>query len=71
MAKFTYSDDVKVKTEAPPPLRAGAVGSVIAVFETRPEGSYFAEFPQGVLYSIEYADGAAVDVHEDHLEPAE
>ena len=71
MAKFTYSDDVRVKAEAPAPLRAGAVGSVIAVFETRPEGSHFAEFPQGVVYSIEYADGAATDVHEDHLEPAE
>jgi len=71
LAKFTYSEVVRVKAEAPAPLRAGAVGSVIAVFETRPEGRHFAEFPQGVVYSIEYADGAATDVHEDHLEPAE
>jgi len=71
MARFTYSDVVRVNAEAPAPLRAGAVGSVIAVFETPPEGTYFAEFPQGVVYSIEYADGAATDVHEDDLEPAE
>ncbi len=71
MAKFTYGDDVRVKPEAPEPLRAGAVASVIAVFATRPKGSHFAEFPQGVVYSIEYADGAATDVHEEHLEPAE
>jgi hypothetical protein len=71
VAKFTYSDDVRVKAEAPAPLRAGAVGSVIAVFETRPGGSHFAEFPRGVVYSIEYADGSATDVHEDHLEPNE
>lgn len=71
MAKFTYSDVVMVNADAPAPLRAGAVGSVIAVFEIRPEGSYFAEFPQGVVYSIEYSDGAATDVHEDHLEPVE
>ena len=71
MAKFTYSDDVRVRAEGPAPLRAGETGSVIAVFETRPEGSYFAEFPPGVVYAIEYADGAAVDVHEDHLEPAQ
>ena len=71
MARYTYSDVVRVKAEVPPPLRAGAVGSVIAVFETRPTGSHFAEFPQGVVYSIEYDDGAATDVHEDHLEPAE
>jgi len=71
MAKFTYSDFVRVKAQAPAPLRAGATRSVIAALATRPEGSYFDEFPQGVVYSIEYADGAAVDVHEDHLEPAE
>ena len=71
MAKFTYSDVVRVKADAPASLRARATGLVIAVFETRPEGSYFAECPRGVVYSIEYRDGAAVDVHEDHLELAE
>ncbi len=71
MAKFNYSDVVRVKAEAPVPLRSGATGSVIAVFETRPKGSYFAEFPPGVVYSIEYSDGVAAEAREDHLEPAE
>jgi len=71
MAKFTYSDAVRVRARAPASLRPGAAASVIAVFETPPASSHFAKFPQGVVYSIEYADGAATDVHEDHLELAE
>jgi hypothetical protein len=71
VTRFTYSDVVRVTLDAPESLRRGEIASVIAVFETRPEGSHFAPFPQGVVYSIEYADGEAVEIHDAHLEPAE
>ena len=71
MARFTYSDAVRVIADAPESLRPGEIASIIAVFETRPEGSHFVQFPQGVFYSIEYADGEAADIHDAHLESAE
>ena len=71
MTRFTYSDAVRVIAAAPESLRPGEIASIIAVFETRPEGRHFTQFPHGVVYSIEYADGKAVDIHDAHLEPAE
>lgn len=71
MPRFTYDDIVRTVLDAPAELRPGAKSNVIAVFETRPEGSYFAAFAKGVIYSVEFEDGDAVDVHEDYLESAE
>ena len=67
MPKFTYDDIVKVIESAPPELRPGARAWVVGVFDTRP-GKYFDIFPDGVVYSIEFEDGAAIEVHESNLE---
>jgi hypothetical protein len=69
MNKFTFDDTVRVKKDAPNPLRQGQKASVIMVFLPHDRnGSYFDQFPPGILYSIEYQDGVSVDVHEDFLE---
>ena len=54
---------------APDHLRPGRPASVFGVFLPQDrEGSYFDQFAPGVVYSIEYEDGAVADVHEDFLE---
>lgn len=68
MSRFTYGDTVRIVMTAPERLRPGAIAWVIGVFEKRPEGKYFDQFPTGEVYSIEYEDGEAVDVHESVLE---
>ena len=69
MNKFTFDDTVRVKENAPSPLRRGQKASVTMVFLPQDRnGSYFDQFPPGVLYSIEYEDGVSSDVHEDFLE---
>lgn len=69
MALFTFDDTVRVKESAPLSKRHGACASVIMVFEDNERsGSYFEQFPPGVVYSIEFEDGEAEDVHETHLE---
>jgi hypothetical protein len=66
--KFNYDDMVKVRSEARPELRPCAIAWIVGVFETRP-GSYFDKFPDGVIYTIEFEDGSAVEVHELDIEP--
>jgi hypothetical protein len=69
MNKFTFDDTVRVKKDAPIPLRGGQKASVIMVFLPQDRNvSYFDQFPRGVIYSIEFEDGESIDVHEDSLE---
>ncbi|WP_144436619.1 hypothetical protein [Lysobacter antibioticus] len=68
MGKFTYDDVVRIVETADESLRPGSVGWVVGVFEERPVGSYFSQFPPGVVYTVEYEDGEAKEVHEDFLE---
>lgn len=70
MAKFTYNDIVKAKLTADKKARPGERAWVIAVLENR---SHFPlkQFAPGVVYSVEFEDGEAVDVHEDDLELVE
>jgi hypothetical protein len=68
MAKFDYDDRVHVAASADKKYRPGEVASVIGVFEDRPSGSHFAQFPNGVVYTIEFEDGDALDIHERDLE---
>ena len=70
MSKFTFDDMVRVRGDAAPgSLRRGQKASVTMVFLPGDRsGSYFAQFPPGIVYSIEYEDGESVDVHEDFLE---
>jgi hypothetical protein len=66
--KFNYDDMVKVRPEVSPELRPCAIAWVVGVFETR-AGSYFDKFPDGIIYTIEFEDGSAVEVHELDIEP--
>lgn len=70
MLMFDYDDRVRVANSADAPLRPGSYGWVIGVFLERPSGCYFERFPEGVIYSIEFEDGHAVDVHESLLAAA-
>jgi hypothetical protein len=69
MSKFTFDDSVRVKEDAPIPLRRGRRASVTMVFRPQDRvGAYFEWFPPGIVYSIEFEDGESADVHEDCLE---
>lgn len=69
MARFTYDDIVRVRESAPAGARPGAKAWVVGVFEARP-GKYFDTFPEGVIYTIEFEDGASIEIHESSLELA-
>ncbi len=69
MAMFTYDDRVRVSDDAEHHLRPGSQAWVIGVFLDRPAGRFFENFPDRVIYTIEYEDGQAADVHESKLVP--
>lgn len=69
MSLFTFDDTVRVRKTAPLVARRGALASVIMLFEENErKGAHFDQFPPGVVYSVEFEDGDAEDVHESHLE---
>ena len=69
MNKFTYDDRVKVKEDAPALFRPGQKAWVVLVVSTKDRvGAYFDQFPPGTVYSIEFEDGEAVEIHESLLE---
>jgi len=69
MSKITYGSSVLVRKDAPEHLRPGQQASVFGVFVPQDRvGSHFDQFAPGVVYSIEYGDGDAADIHEDYLE---
>ena len=68
--RFTYDDRVRVRVRstAQIPSRTGALAWIVGVHAEPREGSYFLEFPTGVVYSIEFEDGDSIGLHEDDLE---
>ena len=69
MSKFTFNDIVQTREDAPKDVRPGQRASVFMVWLPQDrDGSYYAKFPPGTVYSIEFQDGDAVDVHETWLE---
>lgn len=69
LPKFTWNDLVRVASNSPDKWRPGAVASVVGISEeSGRRGSYLDEFPCGVVYTIEFADGSSVDVEEASLE---
>lgn len=68
MPLFNYDDRVRVIHGASSHLRPGSDAWVVGIFEERPLGAYFADFPDGVIYTIDFDDGQAADVHEGQLE---
>lgn len=67
MSKFTYDDIVRVSDKAPVKIRPGERAWVVGVFVDR-LGGYFEQFPPGIIYSIEFEDGSAIEVHESMLD---
>jgi len=66
---LTYDDTVMVKPDAAERFRPGVKGSVVGI--TPPEerrGAHFEQFPEGVVYLVEFEDGEALDVHGSWLE---
>lgn len=66
---LTYNDTVIVKPDAPAGFRPGAKAAVIGI--TLPgerRGAHFEQFPEGVIYLVEFEDGEALDVHGSWLE---
>jgi len=70
MPKFTYDDIVKAKSTANSLARPGQRAWVVAVVADRVNFPLL-QFPPGVVYSIEFEDGQAIDIHEDDLEIVE
>ena len=68
MPKFDYDNVVRVVNYADQRYRPGAIAWVVGVFAKKPVGSYFDNFPEGVVYSIEFEDGEYVDIPEMFLE---
>ncbi len=69
MAKFDYSDVVRVIADADEKFRPTAIAWVIGVFPEKPSGKHFESFPYGAVYAVEFEDGEAIDISEALLEP--
>lgn len=69
MPRFTYDDIVRIRETAPTIARRGEKAWIVAVTEDRRRFP-LKQFPPGVVYTVEFEGGDAIDVHEDDLEPA-
>jgi len=69
MTLFDYDSTVQVVSYADDSLHPGEIASVIGVFSKRPKGQHFDQFPDGVIYTIEFENGDAIDIHESYLKP--
>ena len=67
---LTYNDIVYIDAAAPSEMRPGAKAWVVGITaEQERHGSYFKQFPSGIVYLVEFEDGYALDFHEDMLTP--
>ncbi|WP_129780723.1 hypothetical protein [Peristeroidobacter soli] len=69
MARFSYDDIVKIKVDAKTATKRHDRAWVVGIMEDRRRFP-LNQFPTGIVYSIEFEDGTALDVHENDLEPA-
>jgi hypothetical protein len=67
MAQLEYDQIVKIKSTSKLAARRGSRGWIVAILEDRNRYP-LEEFPPGIVYSVEFDDGQAIDVHEDDLE---
>ena len=67
MSKFNYDDIVQVTVDSGIQPALSRKAWVVGIFE-KSLGSHFDQFPPGVVYSVEFENGSATDVHEDNLE---
>jgi hypothetical protein len=66
MAMFDYNDTVYLLKPGRYDEYLGKGASVIAIFDDR-ERWVFPELPEGIVYSIEFENGDAIDVHEGEI----
>ena len=67
--KYDYDDIVLVRSDAPTALRPGSKAWVVGVTDKdMRRGSHYDAFPAGNVYTIEFEDGASVDVHEEDID---
>lgn len=68
---FTYDDVVRVTVDAKEDMRPGAKAWVIGITTpSQRQGEHFQQFPPGIVYSVEFEGGDAIDIHESMLEAA-
>jgi hypothetical protein len=65
--KFNYDDIVRVIANAHTGLTVPKKAWVVGIFERSP-GPYFSKFPPGTVYTVEFEDGSAIEVHECDLQ---
>ena len=63
MTKFKYDDVVVISSDAPDEFRPKAKAWVVAVLENR-DRTPLKNLPPGVIYTVEFEDGAAIDIPE-------
>lgn len=64
-----YDDLVMIRVDAAERFRPGAKGWIIGI--TPPEerrGAHFEQFPEGVVYLVEFEDGEALELHDSWLD---
>jgi hypothetical protein len=68
--KFTYDDIVRINQAAPNSLRPGQRAWVVGVVLPQDRGGrpHYDQFPAGTVYTVEFENGDAIDVHEGFLE---
>ena len=66
---LTYNDIVLINRSAPSELRPGERACVVGISEpSQRSGSYLAQFPSGLVYTVEFGDGSSVEIHETLVE---
>jgi len=68
MSKFSYNDIVTAKPDAPKELRPGERAWVVGIIEQEGrKDDFLKEFPEGIVYTIEFEDGLSVEAKESDL----
>lgn len=67
MSRFGYDEVVKISSRAEENYRPGSKAWIISIIQDR-ENYPMREFPAGTIYTVEYEDGLALDIHESNLE---
>jgi hypothetical protein len=68
MPKFTYDDVLVIRKTSSVLEHRGKKAWIVGITEDR-ERFPRRQFPPGVIYTVEFEGGAAIDIHEDDLEP--
>jgi hypothetical protein len=71
MNRFDFDDIVRAR-DGVPEARRGTKAWIVGIASGKERmGAYYARFPPGTVYTIEFEDGDSTDVHESELEAYE